>query len=67
MASARFKQHFPFAAVALNGVALSLGDGSLAILTLAATIGLLPLAYGSDVDQIARGVRKDERDVPHVD
>lgn len=40
-------------------LALSLAiDGSLFIMTMAAAIAALPLAYGPDVDEIARRVRK---------
>jgi len=60
---ARIKQHLPYAALALIGVCLLIGDGTLAILALAAAIGLLPALHGPDAEQIARAVRE-RRDAP---
>lgn len=46
------KEQFPLASLVAAALALALGDGSLFILTLAATICALPLVYGRDVDQV---------------
>jgi hypothetical protein len=46
-------------------LALSLAiDGSLFIMTMAAAIATLPLAYAPDVDEIARRVRAEGTDPP---
>lgn len=51
-------RHF-FAAAALAGfVALLVGDGALAILFMAGGLAALPLAFGGDVDAIARATRR---------
>lgn len=47
-----FKRHFPYAAAVLLVLPLLLGEGALFILTLALAIGLMPLAYGDEVDEI---------------
>lgn len=57
------REFYP-ALVAL-ALALSLAiDGSLFIMTMAAAIATLPLAYAPDVDQIARRVRGGNSDHP---
>jgi hypothetical protein len=56
--SPAFKQHFPYAACAITPSLLLVGDGTLAILALAASIALLPLAFARDVDEIARLTRE---------
>lgn len=55
---AQFRQHFPFAAISLTAGALLIGDGTPAILMLAASIALLPVAYARDADDIARATRE---------
>lgn len=63
---ARIKQHLTYAAIALIGLCLMIGDGTLAILALAAAIGLLPALHAPDVEEIARAVRErtDDPDAP---
>jgi hypothetical protein len=58
------KEHFPLAALAMTGLPLALGNGSLFVISLAAVIGTLPLVYGRDVDQVVRATvaRSDEHD-----
>jgi hypothetical protein len=62
---ARFRQHFPFAAIALTAGGLLIGDGSVSILLLAASIALLPVAYAHDVDDIAQATREGRFDADH--
>lgn len=49
---------FLIAVAALTVITLLLGDGALTILCMAAGLVALPLAYGGDVDDIARAVRE---------
>lgn len=46
------RQHFPYAAAMLLITPLVLGHLALFVLMFALVIGLVPLAYGQDVDEI---------------
>lgn len=58
----RFRGHYPYAACVALVTPLLLGDLALFILGMAAAIGLLPCAYGPEVDEIVRQTyERDER------
>lgn len=64
---AQFRQHFPFAAISFTAGALLIGDGTPAILMLAASIALLPVAYAHDAEDIARATREGHYAPPAAD
>jgi hypothetical protein len=50
------RQHYPYAAFALLGALLLLGDPALVIMGMALAIGGIPLAFAPEADEIARGM-----------